>query len=137
MVKLAKDKLAIWVTLLALLSQMFLGIIHSTAVWVAAAGPVGAVEADSVSARFFQICSAGGLVVIEGKGQSHEDRRDGYCPVCVSAATATMMEGSVPVFLDAPLLHALFPVALVDQMVARNSEQSVFIRGPPLSIQFS
>ena len=128
--QLTKDYLAIWVTLIALASQLFFGVVHVTALWVASAGPVARVEAGTTTYAFLQICTAGGLVSLgdeDGPDGSDQDR----CPVCASAATSPMLDAAAPVFAAAAPIHTLFLVAANDQIVARASEQRVFIRGPP------
>ena len=124
-------------TLLALTGQLFFDVVHTTSLWVASSGPVAQVAKGTTAYSFLQICSAGGLIKLDKTDGKADDTGRNICPVCASAATSPMMSGEAVHIDFAPHFDTLFPVSLEHQLIARASEQSVFIRGPPLSLRFS
>ncbi|PLW77819.1 hypothetical protein [Cohaesibacter celericrescens] len=135
--RLAKDYLALWVALLALTSQLFFGVVHSTSLWVAASGSAVQVEKGSVAFSFLQICSAGGLVTLEGNGPAPDKDGKGRCPVCASAVTAAMMDVVIADIVAVPQFAKLHFLARVDQFAAIARTQTLYIRGPPAFSQLS
>nr|WP_319529719.1 hypothetical protein [uncultured Cohaesibacter sp.] len=128
---LRHDLLAIWIAIIALTSQMFFGLVHTTTLWVAAAGPVAQVETGSVAASFLEICSAGGLVTLDGEEDNEAQFDPTKCPVCSSAATAPLLDTTppVPVLLEKPAEIQI--VELETQSSDQRVDRIVFARGPP------
>ncbi|WP_319496068.1 hypothetical protein [uncultured Cohaesibacter sp.] len=132
---LRKDSLAVCVTLIALTCQLFFGVVHATSVWTAAAGDVAKVQKGSTAYSFLQICSAGGLIILDDESGSNNAPEKGVnpdnCPVCASAAIAPMLDGSPPIL--AAIEPASFPAAVqpYDQVLVVLALHRIYARGPP------
>jgi hypothetical protein len=130
---LGKDILATWIALIAIIANLFfVGVVHSTSVWIAAAGPAAQLEANNIASSFFEICSAGGLVSLdgeEGEGEFDPDR----CPVC-SAAAATFQSDTPcsPTLITGVRSSVPLWMPHNEQVIAQNSQRSTFARGPPV-----
>ena len=129
---LRHDILASSIALIALICQLFFGLVHTTTVWVAAAGPVAQVEKGSVAESFLQICSAGGLVTLDGEEDSSGQFDASQCQVCSSAVAAPLLDSTPPiaVVLDRPA--EILTAQLDAQTVEQRMELTLFVRGPPL-----
>ena len=132
---LRKDIQALCVALIALISQMFFGVVHATSILTAAAGPVAQVEVGSATYHFLQICSAGGLLTLDEDGHSSGDPDPSQCPVCASAAIAPLIDGISPAPLAVtPQILAFTAPRPFDQILGQSAERHVFVRGPPLPV---
>ena len=131
MKSLRKDFLAIYVTLLALISQMFFGVVHATSVWTAAAGPVAQVEVGSTSYQFLQICSAGGLVTLDADDGSPRQFNPNNCPVCASCVTAPILQGEGPIWFAVTAVWGFDGAIQNDHLLVQGVASRVFARGPP------
>lgn len=129
---LRKDILALCITLIALISQMFFGLVHATAIWTAAAGPVAQVEAGSVAHSFLQICSAGGLVTLEGQEKSSGAADPSLCSLCSSSASAPGLDAEQPLLPVGQQLFATIQYLPSDQLGVASQTKVRFARGPPL-----
>ncbi len=132
---LRKDSLAVCVTLIALTCQLFFGVVHASSVWTAAAGDVAKVHKGSIAYSFLQICSVGGLIILDDEGGSNGAPEKGVnpenCPVCASAAIAPMLEGSPPILAVSE--PASFPATVkpYDQVLVVIAQHRIYARGPP------
>ncbi|WP_114011014.1 hypothetical protein [Cohaesibacter intestini] len=132
MQSIRKDMLALCITLIALISQMFFGIVHATSIWTAAAGPIAQVEVGSVAHSFLQICSAGGLVTLEGETESSGTFDPSLCSVCSSAVASPTLEGEEPVLPTTQQVFTTVSFKSGDQIGTPRLAQANFARGPPL-----
>ncbi len=130
--ELRKDILALCITLIALISQMFFGIVHATSIWTAAAGPIAQVEAGSVAYNFLQICSAGGLITLDEENEGSGTADPSLCSVCSSAASAQTLDAEQPLLPLGQHHFATIQYHLSDQIGVPRQAKIRFARGPPL-----